>query len=760
MKTRILIFAIVFLLAVNIAFSYSLDVGLDKKSYGPQKQLEGNITLNVSGLPINTKLIIELNGLKSEKNLNTTCSTKKDAIYSVSESGLSSAEIDFDSAGTNTDYALDINTYSFTTPSSVSVDGSMKITGSQNPTYPSSPSLDINADGSAEWEYIGPLIKNNNIIQYIEIPPEYLFDLIPSDEAFINGMKVNEYCENITLPLSQSYKISVYVKTVNPNGKLKARIRTKTGYVIDSEGNKAECTIEDTSNPGTYAKKSCEISNENSKFIKEQDKNYFICVYSDGESNSAPYYKIDFENPTAINQGYMCSGTSCSYSNGLDYFIIASYGNYTREFNGEYIASGDIIKNNLRGCRNSYKDSNGFVHCLYPLKFSSKSAGTLTISNINIIYNPYQFDTLSKISYTPELFICSEKNNYYFNIPDLIDLTNVITPKEPGTYTLTLKLKDSEKTYDSDSVDLKVVPAPSIVLNIPETISLNISTPFNSSVSGNEPFNYSWEFGDGATSTEKNPIHLYKDIGKYQVILEVTDKDGYSETANKTIQVISVYDTLNLMLNTTRDTLTKVSSELDKATGSNADAINALKLKQLMNDISFNLTKYESQFKQNIQSTTKSAAAKEQDFSSILQSLLTQRANIPSSIDINSITYDSKLNSYYEIPDELFSYGQDADKEGVFELQNQLSVKSDSYSISIGYLAGNKEDFRLVRKQITVSGDTKDLYVVEYIPKITASNIEDINIMTPGFTIVEKDPIIKWPASSTMQIIYKLDSGA
>jgi parallel beta-helix repeat protein len=37
---------------------------------------------------------------------------------------------------------------------------------------------------------------------------------------------------------------------------------------------------------------------------------------------------------------------------------------------------------------------------------------------------------------------------------------------------------------------------------------------------------YAWNFGDGNTSTEANPIHTYTDAGTYQATLTVTDDDG------------------------------------------------------------------------------------------------------------------------------------------------------------------------------------------------------------------------------------------
>lgn len=51
------------------------------------------------------------------------------------------------------------------------------------------------------------------------------------------------------------------------------------------------------------------------------------------------------------------------------------------------------------------------------------------------------------------------------------------------------------------------------------------------------PVSYRWSFGDGRTSTERNPEHIYSRAGTYTVSLMVTNVDGLSDTFRNSVTV-------------------------------------------------------------------------------------------------------------------------------------------------------------------------------------------------------------------------------
>lgn len=69
---------------------------------------------------------------------------------------------------------------------------------------------------------------------------------------------------------------------------------------------------------------------------------------------------------------------------------------------------------------------------------------------------------------------------------------------------------------------------------------LSVTFTDNSTDRNNDIVSWAWDFGDGATSTEQNPMHTFAQTGNYDVTLVVTDSEGRTDTKVLSVAVSDV----------------------------------------------------------------------------------------------------------------------------------------------------------------------------------------------------------------------------
>ena len=110
-----------------------------------------------------------------------------------------------------------------------------------------------------------------------------------------------------------------------------------------------------------------------------------------------------------------------------------------------------------------------------------------------------------------------------------------------GVYTVELTITDA--LGYSDSVDATVsVNAPHLVADFDQSATSVVvgSTVFytdTSTTDGPAITAWAWDFGDGGTSTQRNPSHTFDTIGTFTAQLTVTDALGYSDSVTGTVSV-------------------------------------------------------------------------------------------------------------------------------------------------------------------------------------------------------------------------------
>ena len=113
---------------------------------------------------------------------------------------------------------------------------------------------------------------------------------------------------------------------------------------------------------------------------------------------------------------------------------------------------------------------------------------------------------------------------------------------------------------------------------------LSVSFTNNSNDVNDDIVSYSWDFGDGSTSTEENPTHVYASTGAYDVTLTVTDSEGQTGVSTETV---SVSDS-NIVAEIDRAMLSRFGSlRVDLSySGSMADTVMIYRNGELLEEVS------------------------------------------------------------------------------------------------------------------------------------------------------------------------------
>lgn len=106
----------------------------------------------------------------------------------------------------------------------------------------------------------------------------------------------------------------------------------------------------------------------------------------------------------------------------------------------------------------------------------------------------------------------------------------------PGSYRVTVRVANPLASA-SASMAITVVATPTAAFTVEDELPVVAqAVQFFNESGGQQPHSYSWDFGDGSTSTEASPAHAYRAPGIYTVRLRVDSEHGSAETS-RTVQV-------------------------------------------------------------------------------------------------------------------------------------------------------------------------------------------------------------------------------
>lgn len=119
--------------------------------------------------------------------------------------------------------------------------------------------------------------------------------------------------------------------------------------------------------------------------------------------------------------------------------------------------------------------------------------------------------------------------------------SSTFTTTEPGTYQVSAQNTSScENTSNELHISYLPLEASFSVDNANACERTEVTFSSLSTIPENANASYAWDFGDGNTSTEANPVHQYQQAGNYSVTLLVSLNEGScSSTVNQTLNIVS-----------------------------------------------------------------------------------------------------------------------------------------------------------------------------------------------------------------------------
>jgi|GEM_PF-669631 len=118
------------------------------------------------------------------------------------------------------------------------------------------------------------------------------------------------------------------------------------------------------------------------------------------------------------------------------------------------------------------------------------------------------------------------------------------TYSSAGSYNVTLTVTDSKTTQASASITItaqtQISALAASCTASPTSGDIPLTVNFTGTAAGGiSPYSYSWNFGDGQSSSSQNPAHTYSSAGNYIVILTVTDSTASQATASTEVTASS-----------------------------------------------------------------------------------------------------------------------------------------------------------------------------------------------------------------------------
>jgi PKD repeat protein len=226
-----------------------------------------------------------------------------------------------------------------------------------------------------------------------------------------------------------------------------------------------------------------------------------------------------------------------------------------------YKLGSEALQALIRGLENPEIDDK-YVHVQFTIKGKSCLAGTDFEADRTYGNNPLTVRFTDKTSGTP--------TSWSWDFGDGTTSTEqnpIHTYTKNGRYTVSLTTDGDDKNKQVKNDLIRVAEGPTAAFNtMPADVTVGTQVQFVDLSTGN-PSTWSWEFGDGGTSSLQSPVYVYSRPGSYTVQLTVSDLNGISQTVSKVVTVQGAETPVEAIFTTKMLSSTTVEFNSDGSTG-------------------------------------------------------------------------------------------------------------------------------------------------------------------------------------------------
>lgn len=195
--------------------------------------------------------------------------------------------------------------------------------------------------------------------------------------------------------------------------------------------------------------------------------------------------------------------------------------NFTHAYSSSGSFNAKLIAYNNNGCRDSF------------------------YSTVDIHPNPSASFTVADVCTGAALNVNNTSTSNHTNSWDMGNGTTFSTSlpsgsyaySTAGTYTVSLAVASINGCKDTASSTVVVYDTPDVDFAATSVCSGDTTQFTNMSTGGSGTIGYTWDFGDGSTSSLMSPSHAYTTSGKYTVTLSVSGDGGCTSTQTKVVEV-------------------------------------------------------------------------------------------------------------------------------------------------------------------------------------------------------------------------------